>query len=461
MALLLMAVLIEFTRLPHMPKWSWDKLSTFCFPGCDPSDNPSVCPQGYTDAEVRNYAKFDLVLVQGRNFTRHPSGTWRADQEAQQNLFARRLHSLPPARPVFPYIGFYAPQAWYESQARFNDPAPQWEAMWMRDSNGEFASMTGHGVSCCSTSDEGGNYDQFPWRRLYDWRAETTRHYLVQQVINFVLDNPHFSGIFFDDVDSVATIDIQCSTAATPCATCKCECGHWTDHDRQHFVNSTLETVEMLLQTMAANGKLPILSTAESGCPPDAHGKLPSDCKKGGNPHGKAFTLQVAALLRQYGGFRFREAYGSIASSTGNLTIDSKANSDFLDGDLRFLLSQADAGTPHLVHGHGDESNTLEYLLAAFLIVMSDDWYFSASGWTAAQDPRFSDHEWGERSFPYLDVFDRPLGPPKSKAVETSHRVWRREFEHATVELRVDCVQKPRNCSTLVWQRPVRNSYTL
>eukprot|EP01045_Picozoa_sp_COSAG04_P061045 COSAG04_NODE_31136_length_258_cov_0.974843_1_plen_32_part_10 len=24
----------------------------------------------------------------------------------------------------------------------------------------------------------------------------------------------------------------------------------------------------------------------------------------------------------------------------------------------------------------------------------------------AAQDSRFSDHEWGERSFPYLELFD-------------------------------------------------------
>ena len=67
----------------------------------------------------------------------------------------------------------------------------------------------------------------------------------------------------------------------------------------------------------------------------------------------------------------------------------------------------------------------------------------------AAQDSRFSDHEWGERSFPYLELFDRPLGPPKGDAVEVTPRVWHREFEHVSVELRVDCEQLPRNCSTI------------
>ena len=67
------------------------------------------------------------------------------------------------------------------------------------------------------------------------------------------------------------------------------------------------------------------------------------------------------------------------------MTVDSRANADFLDGDLRFLLSQAKAGTPHLIHGHGDKSNTPEYLVAAFLIVMTNDWYLSLSGWTKAQ----------------------------------------------------------------------------
>ena len=255
--------------------------------------------------------------------------------------------------------------------------------MWLRDSNGTFATMTGDGVSCCSSSDEGGN-SQYAWRRLYDWRQQATQKYLTENVTRFVLDSPDFAGVFFDDVDSVATIDIQCSTSAAPCGTCKCECGHWTDSDRAHFVNSTLATVKLLLQTMGAKGKLPILSTAEGGCPPDADGSLPTSCGHG-NPHSRAFTLKVGSLVRQYGGFRFREAYGCIASDTGNVSRDSRANADFLDGDLRFLLSQAKAGTPHLIHGHGDKSNTPEYLVAAFLIVMTKDWYLSLSGWTKAQ----------------------------------------------------------------------------
>jgi hypothetical protein len=54
---------------PNLPAWDWDRLHTFCFPGCDPSDNPTRCPSGFSPSEVADYGKFDLVLVQGQNYT--------------------------------------------------------------------------------------------------------------------------------------------------------------------------------------------------------------------------------------------------------------------------------------------------------------------------------------------------------------------------------------------------------
>ena len=68
--------------------------------------------------------------------------------------------------------------------------------MWLRDSNGTFATMTGDGVSCCSSSDEGGN-SQYAWRRLYDWRQQATQKYLTENVTRFVLESPSFAGAFF------------------------------------------------------------------------------------------------------------------------------------------------------------------------------------------------------------------------------------------------------------------------
>ena len=39
---------------------------TFAFPGCDPSDNPTRCPAGFSPGEVADFGRFDLVLVQGQ-----------------------------------------------------------------------------------------------------------------------------------------------------------------------------------------------------------------------------------------------------------------------------------------------------------------------------------------------------------------------------------------------------------
>ena len=129
-----------------------------------------------------------------------------------------------------------------------------------------------------------------------------------------------------------------------------------------------------------------------------------------------------------------------------------------LDQQIRSLMSMP--STPHLVHGWGDASNTPEYLLAAFLIVVQPHWYISLSGWDGAMDRRFNssaagnDGQWGEHSFPYLELFSRPLGAPRGDAVKSASRVWTRSFEHVDVTLHVDCHEVPRNCSTLSWRSP-------
>ena len=61
-----------------------------------------------------------------------------------------------------------------------------------------------------------------------------------------------------------------------------------------------------------------------------------------------------------------------------------------LEQQLRSLMSAPMASTPHLIHGWGDASNTVEYLLAAYLLVVQRNWYFAASGWDGSLDPRFN-----------------------------------------------------------------------
>ena len=264
------------TRTP-MPNFTWESLSTFCFPG---GYHPSPsCHADYTAADLIDYSRFSLVLVQGQNFTRYANGSWRATQQAETAKFAAAMNrplvppppplpprqcqgvklqehwnfrgpgsahynfapksssaaelnaaccgicsnltwcvffstnrggpgggpachlsnnasgttiqpinpttddcwlgtmapSAPPPPPpppvlsatprkIYPYIGFYAPAAWYEAQARFNDPEQHWKEMWLRDSQARYGSMTAGGgagsVSCSSSTEEKGDFTQ-------------------------------------------------------------------------------------------------------------------------------------------------------------------------------------------------------------------------------------------------------------------------------------------------------------
>ena len=201
------------------------------------------------------------MLVQGQNYTHFDNASWRGTQEVENARLGTALAAAGTPRPIFPYLAFYAPQSWYRDQARFNDPEPRWQDMWLRDSNGAYASMTASDShQCCPGEDEGGNYAQYPWRRLYDWRREAARTYLTQNVIKFVMDNPQIGGAFFDDVSAAAGSEVQCG-----CDGCECRCGNWTAADRAEFVTSTLDTVDQLLSVMGKAGKLPILSTDDGG----------------------------------------------------------------------------------------------------------------------------------------------------------------------------------------------------
>ena len=232
--------------------WSWSTIQTFCFPGGFHPAGNAACNASYSADDLANYRRFDLVLVQGQNYTKYSNGSWRATQQAESASFATSLN-----RTVFPYLAFYAPQAWYEAQSRFNDPEPHWEDMWLRDSHGVYSSMT-HSPSsalCSTSTEEHGDFTQYKWRRLYDWRRPAARKFMTEQVIDFILEDPHLGGAFFDDVNSVASIDIQCG-----CPNCKCECGNWTIADRVDFVNASLGAVEQVLTAFAKHQKQAILS---------------------------------------------------------------------------------------------------------------------------------------------------------------------------------------------------------
>ena len=174
-----------------LPPWSWDRMHTWCFPGCDPSDG-TCSPPRYSAAEAAHYARFDLVLFQGQNYTQRGNGSWNPTEEAESVLAAKTIRKAGgAAKPTFPYIQFSMPQSWYEHQARFNDPTTANKRMWAVDSDGVYLdALTDSGAAGL---DEGGNYP-YPWRRLYDWRSPEARNFFLNSTIGWILDSPELSG---------------------------------------------------------------------------------------------------------------------------------------------------------------------------------------------------------------------------------------------------------------------------
>ena len=401
MFLLLLTVIPPSTA--DLPPFSWDRISTFAFPGIGPGCGlgKSGCvglDATYTTEALLNFSRYGLVLVQGSNYSQYNNGSWRATQQHEEARFASRLASIarnagnkPPH--VFPYIAAYAPQAWYEAQARFNDPEPEWESMWLKDSKGLVSTMQpGRAGSCSTTTNEHGNYNQYPWRRLYDWRVNATRRYFIDRVLHFIRNDTGFvSGSFFDDWTSVAARSIPCASASVPCDTCKCECDEWSTDEQAAFMEATLEALQEVIDAMSAAEKLAVISTVDGGC----YTTGTTGCTGGqaNNPFAEHFTQRAMAMLRGVDnrpkGWRFREAFCNQGSDLP-ITNWSATTASCLH-DVRYLLQEPAASTAHLVHGHGDGSNTFEFLLAAFLIVAQENWHFSCSGHSHSQDPRVKD----------------------------------------------------------------------
>lgn len=83
--------------------------------------------------------------------------------------------------------------------------------MWLRDSKGEYVDvLKAKGAHGLDGLDEGADYTQYNYRRLYDWREPSTVEYFINDVSNFrshpsVLvhfrqDTPHSSTTTYSDL---------------------------------------------------------------------------------------------------------------------------------------------------------------------------------------------------------------------------------------------------------------------
>ena len=242
-ALLLSSALAASSLRPSaaaMPAWSYERVQSWAFPGCchgctSPWQGCVYAPQDYA-----HYAQFDVVLFQNNNLSQYANGSWVGNDESWSQIAGEGIKAAGgAAKPAMPYIQWSMPQAWYHKQARFNDPEPRWQKMWLRDSAGAYVNVLGtpgvHGL------DEGADYTQYQYRRAYDWREPSTTEYFISEVLDFVLESPHLDGAFFDDVDFISALCVpgwygSCGTyangsahAATP-ATC---CGNWSTAVRE------------------------------------------------------------------------------------------------------------------------------------------------------------------------------------------------------------------------------------
>jgi hypothetical protein len=289
------SLVVAVTAEPRaLPPWDWSRLHTWCFPGCDPSDGSCVPPR-YTAADSSHYARFDLVLFQGQNYS-GSRGHWVANEEAESVLAAQTIRRAGGAnKPTFPYIQWSMPQAWYEHQADFNRPTPSHMEMWLRDSNGSF--VDAHTATAAAGLNEGADPPQ-PWRRLYDWRVPAARNYFLRQVLGWIIDSPHLSGAFFDDVNTIAT-DCIYGVNGIPSANGSKgsnsvgSCGVWTTRDAEAFQAATVTMVREVLAAFAQAGKWPLLSIRQDGTI---------------NAPLRLFQASVNPLLRPAGAFRFMEA---------------------------------------------------------------------------------------------------------------------------------------------------------
>ena len=100
------------------------------------------------------------------------------------------------------------------------------------------------------------------------------------------------------------------------------------------------------------------------------------------------------------------------------------------------LIEQSAAGVPLCVHGWGQGTTSHVVYLAAFLVGMGEDSYFSISGSSKDVVAAGGDgSQWAEHSFPRFPEFDRPLGRPQGPATSPEWGVFLRRFEHVDVFL--------------------------
>eukprot|EP00039_Didymoeca_costata_P000074 m.44022 g.44022 ORF g.44022 m.44022 type:complete len:513 (+) comp10039_c0_seq1:34-1572(+) len=363
--------------------FSWDNLSTWCFPG-HLSSGPNNAGF-FTEEEVAHYAKFNLILFWGINLTQDTSkgpGWFIPIEESQSLQQAAAIKRINPNTRLFPYITGFMSQTWFKAQADFNHD--NYSSYWLRDTKGNIVDC--NYTDANPTNGQCYGYSQGAPGRLWDWRNPSVGQYFLDSVIAPYIDSEYMDGIFLDDTCDVANRCMANTHGVVPCA------GTFTfsAQDQLDFANATLKNINAVLATMTAKNKTGIISsTARVDTFPINSAMLDS-------------------ILQQHNAFHFIEFW------TGS------------DTDIQTAIKITSAGIPLIVHASGNANSYFEereYVLAAFLVSAGEYSYWNlGDGWSV-------------NSFPWFPEYDRPLGKPLGPAISPTNGSYIRQFTALNVSI--------------------------
>jgi hypothetical protein len=401
---------INAAKTPRQPKilpavappggftaFNWDKVSTFCFPGS--TWNVDGREQQFSKAQIKEYVKFDLVMISMLNVTALHAPPWDTDgfhvpqATAMSIKQAAAIKSVSPDKPVFAYITGYLAQNTFEGGAKYR--GEQYSEWWLRDTNGIYVDdnwTITHPTNChCA------GYCQGAPGPMWDFRQARVRAYFMEEMVTPMISAEHINGIFFDDAFDIPNYCFTPPSGRAPCI------GNYTFTRAEQEASgaATLEHFDAVLASMAAQNKGTVMSMN-----PVTASSFPIN------------SSQSDAMLLKHRAFRFWEFFG--------------------DDDIELALELGAKGHPFLAHFGASANWTVrEYSFATYLIVASEWSYYGMSA------------GWGTASFPWYPEFDRPLGAPKGPAMSTGSppSSYSREFEHVSVTL-----DTKKKSASVVWK---------
>lgn len=383
-------------------KYSWDTLSTFCFPGGtgDAGWGPHN-QSAFTAEQIELYTKFDFIMIAMLNQTAKqvpcpgpmecdfvPQGTAMSVQQAAA-IKAAKKEAI-----VFAYITGYLAQSTFEGGAKLAAKDPSW---WLADSTG--VPLDNNWTAAHPTNCHCAGYTQSAPGPMWDWRQQRVRDFFMDEMVAPMVlgaQSKHVvDGIFFDDALDIPNYCATPPHGAPPCT------GNFTftPADQAALGAATLAHWDTILGRMAAEDKGTVMSMN-----PVTSTSYPINSTAGDG------------MLQRHGAFHFFEFFCHVG-----------APSD-VSGVIALGLSLAERGVPFLAHAGLMISNSTfhdrEYCLAAYLTIASKWSYYGLS------------HSWTADSFSWFAEFDRPLGKPLGRAKPGRKAgQWSRAFEHVDVAI--------------------------